>query len=130
MRKTILIIMATFLVIVISLFSIDPTYGSSEKSIGKDEVNQEANKISKDELEIDVEDESVTIQIWRSKYQQAVAGVNYTSLKGFVFMVTGGYAFLLRENVNYVSGSESALDQVKPTLHAGISLAFTLGYAF
>ena len=83
-----------------------------------------------EKTEAQVEDESVTFQIWRSKYLQAVVGVNYTSVNGFVFMATGGYAFLLHENVHYLSGSEDALDTIKPILHGGVSVAFTFGYAF
>ena len=82
------------------------------------------------EVETKVGEDTVTPKIRRSEYIQAVAGANYTSVDGFVFMVTGGYAFLLRENVQYVSGSREALNTIKPFMHGGINFALTFGYAF
>lgn len=72
----------------------------------------------------------VTYKVRPSSFIQAVAGVNYTGPDRWVLTLTGGYAFLLRENLVYVEGSKETLEQVEPFVHGGIVVSAALGYAF
>lgn len=81
-------------------------------------------------VETKVGDESVTLRVKGSPYIQTVAGVNYTGPGGFAFMATAGWAFLLRENAVFVSGSRNAYDKIHPFFDGGVVVAVSLGYAF
>jgi len=69
-------------------------------------------------------------EILGSPYVQAVTGANYTSDGGFVFHATAGYAFLLKNNVRYISGSPVTFESIKSATGSGIVLSVAFGYAF
>ncbi|MFC1643153.1 hypothetical protein ACFL5O_10805 [Myxococcota bacterium] len=83
-----------------------------------------------EDVETKVNKESVTLRILGTPYIQSVVGVNYTGQSRFVSTVTAGYAFRLRDNVRFVSGSRDAFDTIRPFFGSGLVVAASLGYAF
>lgn len=82
------------------------------------------------DLKLTVNGDPVTLRLRGSPYLQTVAGVNYTGDGGFLFMATAGWAFLLRDNAEFVSGSRTAFDKVRPVFGGGIVIAAAIGHAF
>ena len=80
--------------------------------------------------ESEIENEKVEFRLYHSHYVQGVLGMNYTGEEGFAFMGTVGYAWLLRENFKLVSGPEDKAANIKPTVHGGVVLATSFGWAF
>ncbi|MBN1610552.1 MAG: hypothetical protein JW940_28235 [Polyangiaceae bacterium] len=78
----------------------------------------------------EIEDEEIEFRLFHSHYVQGVVGMNYTGTEGFAFMVTAGYAWLLRENFQLVSGPEDKASSIKPMVHGGVVLATSFGWAF
>jgi hypothetical protein len=74
--------------------------------------------------------DEIRFKLHRSDYLQGVIGANYTSTEGFAFMVTAGYAWLLRENFVKVSGSDDLANDIKPMFHGGVVIATSFGWAF
>jgi hypothetical protein len=80
--------------------------------------------------ETEIEKEKVKFRLYHSHYLQGVVGMNYTGEEGFTFMGTLGYAWLLRENFKLVSGPEDKASNIRPTVHGGVVLATSFGWAF
>lgn len=81
-------------------------------------------------VDVESDGDEASFRIYHSHYVQGVFGVNYTGTGGFAFMATAGYAWLLRENFKYVSGSDDLLDNVRPQMHGGVVVATSFGWAF
>jgi hypothetical protein len=74
--------------------------------------------------------EKFTVEILPSGYVQLVGGVNYTGDEGFVFMATGGYAFLLDSNTSFGEGSREGYEEFRNILRGGVVISLAFGYAF
>ena len=74
--------------------------------------------------------EKFTVEILPSGYLQVVGGVNYTGDEGFVFMATGGYAFLIDSNTSFGEGSREGYEEFRSILRGGVVISLAFGYAF
>lgn len=83
-----------------------------------------------DTVEVEGTDDKAEMRIRRSYYIQSVVGANYTGDTGFTATLTAGYAVLLRDNAEFVSGSREVFDDVRPFLGSGVVIGVSLGYAF
>ena len=73
-----------------------------------------------------------TYRIGESPFLQLVAGVEYQAARGFSFGVAAGYARLLQENLDVLSGSpsEADLSALRRRTGSGPVASIALGHAF
>ena len=83
-------------------------------------------------LELDDNGTKVTFILNKSPFAQIVGGFDFVASNGFFIMADMGYAILLTENVNLISGMptadmQSAMDMV---YGSGIVMEVSIGYIF
>jgi len=81
--------------------------------------------------DVDTGDE-IIFEMLPSRFLQFVGGAEYVAKGGFFLMFNLGYAYLLNENINIISGSPSS--QMKQVMRiaygSGIVLEVSIGYIF
>jgi hypothetical protein len=86
---------------------------------------------SEEAIEVQVQGETVKLDVLQSGYVHLGAGVNYTGSEGFVFMATTGAALRVASNTRYVSGDyELYKSDVRPLYRGGMIVSLAFGYAF
>lgn len=72
------------------------------------------------------------IRVKPSYFVQAVAGIDYTSPRGFTLLMAAGYAWVLNDNLIVVSGAPSEQDQeyLEAIFRSSLVISVGIGYSF
>jgi len=83
-------------------------------------------------LELDDDGNTITIILNKSPYIQLVGGFDFVASNGFFIMADMGYAILLTDNVDLISGIPSANMQsvMNMTFGSGFVMEVSIGYIF
>ena len=87
-------------------------FGNAPQNITFDDVNEFA------------------IRVKPSYFAQAVLGLDYTSPRGFTMVATAGYAWVMNENVEVVSGTPSEQDKEYLEIIFGSSVVVSLAFGY
>lgn len=83
-------------------------------------------------IELEYDGTTITFILNKSPFIQVVGGFDFVASNGFFLMADMGYAFLLNENVELVSGNPTADMQTTMDIvyGSGIVLEISIGYIF